>query len=183
VVDLPERARAGFAAGIWQEAPILRSAEEAWCIFRFGAAQDFTRRRAFPGLQFPVQTFDTFVQRIVPRWLGTGPLQSAGLTSVLRRLKYATVICHSQGAEIAFDALAQAPETVAGIIAVEPSSQPGDAITCPLVVLGVITLSARAIGPSAAGVGPHRLRGSTRGTGAPTIFAPRSISRRGGAIF
>lgn len=136
VVDLPERGRAGFAAGIWEEAPILRSAEEAWGLFRFGAPEDFARRRPFAGLQFPVAHFDAFMQRIVPRWLSTAPLQTVGLGRVLRRLKAATLICHSQGAEIAFDAACAAPCTVAGIIAVEPSSQPGEGLASPLVILG-----------------------------------------------
>ena len=136
VVDLPERGRAGFAAGIWEEAPILRSAEEAWRLFRFGAPEDFARRQPFQGLQFPVAHFDSFMQRIVPRWLSTTAMQTAGLSHGLRRLKTATLICHSQGAEVAFDALRLAPGTLAGIIAVEPSSQPGDGLECPLIILG-----------------------------------------------
>ncbi|MBZ8118833.1 alpha/beta fold hydrolase [Roseovarius sp. LXJ103] len=136
VVDLPERGRAGFAAGIWDAAPILRSAEEAWGLFRFGRAEGFATRQPFEGLQFPVAAFDPFMQRIVPRWLDTTPLQTAGLAHVLRRLEAATVICHSQGAEIAFDAARAAPGTVLGIVAVEPSSQPGDGLACPLIILG-----------------------------------------------
>lgn len=124
VPDLVERGRSGFAAGIWTEAPILRSAEEVWTLFRFGAARDFADRKPFAGQQFPVACLEDLARRQVPRWLGNTALQTEGLLAVLARTGPATVICHSQGAEVVFDALARQPALVCGILAVEPSGMP-----------------------------------------------------------
>ena len=135
VVDLVERGRSGFAPGVWLDAPILRSAEEAWSLFRFGAPEDFPLRRAYPGLQFPIEYFDGFLQRIVPRWLSTALQQTDGLVAVLDRLGEASLICHSQGAEIGFDACARCAASVQGVLAVEPSAFPGGDIGCPVVIL------------------------------------------------
>jgi pimeloyl-ACP methyl ester carboxylesterase len=126
IVDNVERGRAGFAPGLWDGRPILRSLEEAWVLFRFGAATDFTTRAAFTGQRFPVETLEAFARSFVPRWLGTGPLQTRAFLEVLRRLGSATVICHSQGGEVVFDALSEASEAFHGIIALEPSALPPD---------------------------------------------------------
>lgn len=126
VIDNVERGRAGFAPGLWDGDPFLRSLEEAWSLFRIGPADGFPTRTPFPGQLFPVDQYETFAQSFVPRWLGTTPLQSAALLAVLERTGPALVICHSQGAEVTFDALAAAPDLFDGIIAVEPSSLPED---------------------------------------------------------
>ena len=135
VVDLVERGRSGFAAGIWEDAPILRSGEEAWALFRIGAPKDFAARRAFPDQQFPVGDFDALLARMVPRWLSTATLQTDGLVAILDRLGEAAIICHSQGGEITFDAAARRPDTVAAILAIEPSAMPDTGLPCPLAIL------------------------------------------------
>nr|WP_309502021.1 alpha/beta fold hydrolase [uncultured Roseovarius sp.] len=135
VIDLVERGRSGFAAGIWDESPILRSAEEAWSLFRFGAPEAFAARRTFAGQQFPVDHFDAFCRQLVPRWLNTSALQVAGLVALLDRVGRATLICHSQGGEIALDATRERPGAVAGILAVEPSAQPRIGLPCPIALL------------------------------------------------
>ncbi len=135
VVDLVERGRSGFAAGIWQDAPTLRSAEEAWALFRFGAPEEFESRQAYENQQFPIDHLDALLARMVPRWLSTTALQTAGLVAVLDRLRQATVICHSQGGEITFDAMEQRPDAVTGVLAVEPSGLPDGVLNCPLSIL------------------------------------------------
>ncbi|MCK0138504.1 alpha/beta fold hydrolase [Aliiroseovarius sp. F47248L] len=131
VVDNVERGRAGFAPSLWDGDPILRSLEEAWTLFRIGPADGFATRTPFPGQLFPVRHFETFARQFVPRWLGTTPLQSTALQAVLERIGPALVICHSQGAEVTFDALSTAPELFEGIIAIEPSGLPDDANHAP----------------------------------------------------
>ena len=58
---------------------------------------------------------------LVPRWLTTTPLQVDALLAVLQRTGPAIVFCHSQGGEIAIDALQQCPDSVAALVAIEPS--------------------------------------------------------------
>ena len=125
VVDNAERGRAGFAPGHWQGEPLLRSMEEAWTLFRIGRREGFTSRTPFEGQQFPVAQFDSFARWFVPRWLTTSGVQTDALLAVLDRTGPATVICHSQGAEIAFDAHRRNPSGFAAIIALEPSELHG----------------------------------------------------------
>lgn len=122
VIDAVERGRAGFAPGHWSGDPLLRSIEEAWRLFRLGPKEGFADREPYAGQRFPVAHLETFARSFVPRWLTTTPLQVDALLAVLDRTGPATVICHSQGGEIAFDALAKDPKNFANLIAVEPSS-------------------------------------------------------------
>lgn len=124
VIDNVERGRAGFAPGLWEGAPLLRSLEEAWVLFRFGAQADFATRTAFPKQKFPINFFDDFARTFVPRWLQTTSLQVAALCAVMERVGPAIVICHSQGGEITFDAHARVGPLMKKIIALEPSGYP-----------------------------------------------------------
>lgn len=123
VIDNVERGRAGFAPGLWEGAPILRSLEDAWSLFRLGPPEGFAARRPFAGQLFPVEALEALARGFVPRWLSTLPQQAAALRAVLERLGGAVLICHSQGAEPAFAAIA-AGAPVAHLVAVEPSSKP-----------------------------------------------------------
>ena len=75
VADAPERGRASWAMSpqVYDTAPIFRSKEEAWQLFRIGPADGYApagqARRAYPGQQFPEDAFDTFAKQFVPRWL------------------------------------------------------------------------------------------------------------------
>lgn len=122
VVDNVERGRSGFAPGLWEGAPILRSMEEAWSLFRLGRPENFAHRQAFPGQKFPIDCHEELARRFVPRWLSTSGLHVAALTAVLERTGPAHVICHSQGGEITFDAAAARPDLFCSLIAVEPSA-------------------------------------------------------------
>ena len=122
VLDNVERGRSGFAPGLWGE-PILRSREEAWHLFRIGEPDDFAIREAYAGSLFPVEAFDAFARMLVPRWLTTTPHHVAALIATLRRTGPALVFCHSQGGEITLDAIHEAPELFAGLVAVEPSAE------------------------------------------------------------
>lgn len=124
VIDNTERGRAGFAPGLWQGDPVLRSLEEAWTLFRIGAAGEFGDRRAFADQKFPVAAFDRLPRYFVPRWFSTTAVQAANLRAVLDRTGPAIVIGHSQGCETVFDALAGGGGLAAGVIALEPSADP-----------------------------------------------------------
>lgn len=126
VLDNVERGRAGFAPGHWEGAPLLRSMEEAWTLFRLGSAAGFAARTPFPHQRFPVAQFDVFARSFVPRWLGTTGPQTQVLLDLLARIGPAHVICHSQGGEVTFDAHARAPDAFASIIALEPSGNPSE---------------------------------------------------------
>ena len=123
VVDNVERGRAGWAPfpGVWPDAPIVRSAEEAWSLFRIGGAAHFAERLAFAGQRFPVADFDAFIMGAVPRWLGNNAVAVDTLCAVLDRVGPCVLLAHSQGGEVAFRAAGRRPNQVLGVIAVEAS--------------------------------------------------------------
>lgn len=123
VVDNVERGRAGFAPGLWEGGPILRSLEDAWQLFRIGPPDGFEQRETYPGQRFPADLMEAFGGLFVPRWLSTAGVQKSAMTALLEKLNGAIVVCHSQGAEAVFGALAQGAPA-AGLIAVEPSARP-----------------------------------------------------------
>jgi pimeloyl-ACP methyl ester carboxylesterase len=126
VVDNVERGRAGWCPfdGVWPGAPILRSAEEAWSLFRFGPAEGFADRRAFAGCRFPVAALDALIKGCVPRWLTNSDAAVAALIAVLERLGSSVLLAHSHGGEIALRAAFARPELVQAVVAVEPSGFP-----------------------------------------------------------
>ncbi len=124
VIDNVERGRAGFAPGLFDGEPILRSLEEAWSLFRIGLPDGFATRHTFPSQTFPVHAFEALGRCLVPRWLTTTGLQSAALIALLERLERAIVVCHSQSGELTFDAAERRPDLFAAILAVEPSAMP-----------------------------------------------------------
>lgn len=124
VVDNVERGRAGWHPGLWDGAPVVRTMEEAWSLFRIGAEEDFAARAPFPRQRFPVTHLDGLCRQFVPRWTSTLPQQAAALTEVILRLGQCRVICHSQGAQVVFSAIERCPGHVEHITALEPSGLP-----------------------------------------------------------
>ena len=123
VVDGVERGRAGWCAlpGVWPEAPVARSAEEMWSLYRIGPPGS---TMPFPGQRFPVESFPTLLMQHVPRWFSTIPAASQTLLAVLERLGPAVLVSHSNGGLIALEAAWQRPDLVAGLVCIEPSGFP-----------------------------------------------------------
>ena len=123
VVDGVERGRAGWCAvdGVWPDAPVQRTMEEAWTLFRLGHAGDFAARCGFDGQRFPVADLEVLARGFVPRWTSTTAAAIDAFCAVLTRVGEAIVMCHSQGGQVAFEAGARMPDHVAAMVAVEPS--------------------------------------------------------------
>ena len=126
VIDMVERGRSGFAPNLFKGQPVSRSLQEAWSLFRIGAAENFKQRTPFDNQKFPVDAFDQFTKSLVPRWFENSQYQVDALVSLLDKLGSSIIICHSQGGEIGLDAACKIPEAVASIIAIEPSGSPTD---------------------------------------------------------
>jgi pimeloyl-ACP methyl ester carboxylesterase len=127
VIDNVERGRAGWCPfhGIWPDEPILRSAEEAWWLFRFGRAEDFAARTPFPGQRFPVDAaFDGLVRLGVPRWTGNNDAAVAALSAAIREIGPVALVAHSHGGEIALRSAMDCPGLVRALVAIEPSGFP-----------------------------------------------------------
>ncbi|HTW36641.1 MAG TPA: hypothetical protein VMD53_18630 [Rhizomicrobium sp.] len=97
--------------------------EDAWTLFRFGPAY----AQAYPGVRFPLAAADEFWKQMVPDWSGSMPVPNAtvpALAQLSAKLGRTVLISHSQSGIYPFQAFAQSPTGIAGIIAVEPGRCP-----------------------------------------------------------
>lgn len=124
VCDGVERGRASWAQypHIYDGHPQFRTKQQAWESFRFGP--DYAAREAWPGQQFPVDAFDTFMKQAVPRWTCNDALAEAAYGALLDKLGKCVILAHSQGCGQILSAVQQRPERVAAVILLEPSGAP-----------------------------------------------------------
>lgn len=135
VSDAVERGRASWAPypQIYPEAPFFRTARDAWeDTFRFGPRgswhTDTAQRRTYPGLLFPVDSFEAFLAQGVPRWSCNDELTRAAYDALIRRLDPGVILlAHSQGGGFALSAALNAPDRVRAVIVLEPSGAPDPA--------------------------------------------------------
>ncbi|MET4579606.1 alpha/beta hydrolase-fold protein [Ottowia thiooxydans] len=133
VSDAVERGRAGWSRWpeIYADAPLHRTLDEGWDMFRIGPRAGYSTqaadRCAYAGQQFPVNAFDTFAAQWVPRWTDHEAQTLAAYDSLLQQVGPCIVLGHSQGGGFSLEATRRRPNSVAGVIAVEPSGAPGAA--------------------------------------------------------
>jgi pimeloyl-ACP methyl ester carboxylesterase len=106
VCDAVERGRAGWAMfpEIYADAPVFRSAEEAWGLFRIGHAAPWGQGpgEPFAGQRFPHGHFDVLVEQFGP----------------------CVVFGHSQGGGFAAHAACRKPHLVRAVVGLEPTGMP-----------------------------------------------------------
>jgi len=127
VSDAPERGRASWAMfpQIYAGAPIFRSKEEAWQLFRIGV--NSTQRQPLPNQQFPVEAFDAFARQFVPRWLKHDELALEGYRALLDLTGPAIIVAHSQAGGFAARLAAERPTAIAAVVGLEPTGLPAHA--------------------------------------------------------
>ena len=142
VVDNVERGRAGWCPfpELWPGPPILRSAEEAWSLFRIGAAADFPARRPFTPQRFPIAAFDEMIRGGVPRFpRQTDDAAVTALGAVLEKIGCpVALVAHSQGGDIALRAALAAPGRIAALVLIESSGFPAAGAVAGWPVLQVV---------------------------------------------
>lgn len=130
VADAPERGRASWAMypQVYDAAPIFRSKEEAWHLFRIGPAEGYAPagrpRRAYPAQQFPEDAFDTFAKQFVPRWLAHDAMALDAYRQLLDLAGPCIVIGHSQGGGYATQLARECPGPIRAVVALEPTGTP-----------------------------------------------------------
>lgn len=130
VCDAVERGRASWSPypEVWPQAPLFRTKNEAWQMFRIGPAagyhSDPGRRVAFPNSRFPQASFDDFACQWVPRWSGNEAITLQAYHALLDKIGPCIVIGHSQGGGFALDIARQRPRDVLAVVALEPSGAP-----------------------------------------------------------
>lgn len=139
VCDSVERGRAGWSPfpQIYESAPVYRTQNEAWELFRFGEpggyASDPAGRRPFENSLFPSEALDTLGRQFVPRWADHGKEILAAYYEALARVGPVWLIAHSQGGNFALEAAARHPAFFKGVVAVEPASAPAGLEPSPAV--------------------------------------------------
>lgn len=126
VCDAVERGRAGWAMfpEIYADAPVFRSAQEAWRLFRIGHDAPSGYGEPFAGQQFPFECFDELVKQFVPRWLGHEAMTLAAYDELLERFGQCVVFGHSQGGGFAVHAARRKPQWVRAVVGIEPTGMP-----------------------------------------------------------
>ncbi|MEC3861810.1 alpha/beta fold hydrolase [Mesobacterium sp. TK19101] len=139
VCDAVERGRSGWSPfpEIYDTAPIFRTSNEAWELFRFGAPDGYSNNpnecRPHQGSLFPISALDHFSAQFVPRWTTHGQETLEAYFDVLKRTGPVWLIAHSQGGNFALDAAARHPEFFKGVVVIEPASAPEDIGAAKLV--------------------------------------------------
>jgi len=127
VVDNVERGRAGWCPvpGIAEDsAPLLRTEQEAWDVFRIGPPDGYPGRIPYQGALFPCDYLAELNRQQVPRWVTTTELSVAAVAELIGKVGPCAVIAHSQGGGIAASAATQTADLVRALVLVEPHGLP-----------------------------------------------------------
>jgi hypothetical protein len=126
--DAVERGRAGWAMypDVLKGDPVFLTKENPWERFRIGApgsySEDRSKRKAYPGAQFPTEAYDQFVKQAVPRWTTTDEATIAAYTALVDKICPCVVLVHSQAGLFGFRVAQARPDKVKALIAVEPAN-------------------------------------------------------------
>jgi pimeloyl-ACP methyl ester carboxylesterase len=135
VSDAVERGRASWARypEIFKSEPFFRPKKEGWELFRIGETGSYdtdpAKRRALPGTQFPVASFDQFAKQSIPRWSTNDAATQAAYDAYVRKACPCVIVVHSQGGNFAFNSALKYPDKVKAIVAVETSGSPNPETT------------------------------------------------------
>lgn len=128
VCDAVERGRAGWSRWpeIYRQAPLFRTLEEGWDMFRIGPPMQGPSAKpcVHPGQQFPAQAFERFAAQWVPRWADHEAMALAAYELMLEKVGPCVLLAHSQGAGLALTMALQRPDLLKAVVAIEPSGAP-----------------------------------------------------------
>ncbi|MDT0684317.1 alpha/beta fold hydrolase [Roseicyclus sp. F158] len=130
VSDAVERGRSSWSPypQIYDTAPLFRTAEDAWYLFRMGTADGFSSdpaaRRPFPRQRFPVARFDQLCAQFVPRWTSNADASIAAYSELVSGFDRVVIVAHSQGGWFAQRVAAQLPDRIEAIVLLEPAGAP-----------------------------------------------------------
>jgi pimeloyl-ACP methyl ester carboxylesterase len=135
VVDHAGRGRSGFnsasinaakAKGDTATLPViaLSTKEGAWVNFRIGPVYG----TAFPGAQFPVAAYDTYLQQLAPNAESTleggGANTIEALTGLMDRIGPAVLLVHSQSGAYGLEVARRRPKLVKAVVSIEGGCEP-----------------------------------------------------------
>jgi pimeloyl-ACP methyl ester carboxylesterase len=125
VSDAMERGRSGWSYTFKGEAMSLPQGDP-WTRFRIGAdpaswSPDPAKRKANPGMQFPIEAYDQFMKQNVPRWVTTDDQIVDAYIALVDKVCPCVVMVHSQSGSFGFKVAEARPDKVKALVAVEPT--------------------------------------------------------------
>ena len=123
--DAVERGRAGWAPypDVYKSEPIFLTKENAYERFRIGKGPgSYAKRQAYPGTQFPLESYDQFVKQAVPRWTTNNAATVAAYVALADRVCPCVVLVHSQSGQFGAAVAERRPDKVKALIMVEPGN-------------------------------------------------------------
>ena len=131
IPDQVERGRSTWSRWpeVYTSAPIFRTAQEGWTLFRIGPtyATDPSARVAEPNTQFPLAAYDNFVGSFNARWTTTDAIAQAAYDQMVDKECPCILVAHSAGSGFAIRAALRAPDKIRALIGLEPSASPDPA--------------------------------------------------------
>jgi pimeloyl-ACP methyl ester carboxylesterase len=131
VPDQVERGRSNWSRWpqIFNSAPLFRTAQEGWTLFRIGQtyATDPAARVAEPNTQFPVGSYDSFVASFNARWTTTDAIAQVAFDQMIDRECPCILVAHSAGSGFALRAALRSPDKIRALAGLEPSAAPDPA--------------------------------------------------------
>ena len=131
IPDQVERGRSEWSRWpqVYTSAPIFRTAQEGWTLFRIGKAYatDPAARVAESNTQFPLDAYDTFVGSYNPRWTTTDAIAQAAFDQMVDKECPCILVAHSAGSGFAIHAALRAPDKIRALVGLEPSAAPDPA--------------------------------------------------------
>lgn len=107
------------------EEPVFRDRAFLWETFRIGRPGSYSGgMRPFAGTQFPIAAFDAFAKLAAPRFRSPRDLEVA-IDAVIQRVCPCILLSHSASGGPALAAAERRADLVKAVVAVEPSSVPG----------------------------------------------------------
>lgn len=130
VSDAVERGRSSWSPfpQIYSSAPLFRTQEDAWTLFRMGPEGSFdpdpAKRRGYRPQRFPLAAFDQLCAQFVPRWTTNADISIAAYRELVSQFDKVVIVAHSQGGWFAQRVAALMPDRVAALVVIEPAGAP-----------------------------------------------------------
>jgi len=124
ISDAMERGRSGWT-DTFADDPIFLPLGDPWERFRVGPIgswnDDKAKRVTYPGVQFPTEAYEQFMNQGVARWVTTDAAIIAAYIELVDKVGPCVLLVHSQGGAFGFNVAEARPDKVKALVAVEPS--------------------------------------------------------------
>ena len=108
---------------VFKGEPVFLTIDVPWVTWRFGDpgtwSPDPTKRKPYPGAQFPFEAYDNLIKQIVPRWTTTNDAIMAAYNQLVDKVCPCVLLVHSQSGTFGYEAALAHPDKVKALVIVE----------------------------------------------------------------